>query len=218
VLGWTGAAGDQSPHLMFRKKAEERMRSLRKLDRLQEIARRIVAAWDEAYAAAEQERHSDAILRHEVATLELPMRQVTQEEALAAKNQVALLKNDPKAQRQMQWQQRVVDRFEQQQPGDVLPTEVHVIRLGDVAIATNRFELYTDYGIRMKARSPALQTFVIQLAGPGSYLPAARSVTGGAYGAIIQSNQVGPEGGNRLVEETLKIIDSLWPTEASAQR
>ena len=26
VLGWTGAAGDQSPHLMFRKAAEERMR------------------------------------------------------------------------------------------------------------------------------------------------------------------------------------------------
>ena len=28
VLGWTGAAGDQSPHLMFRSAAEERMRSL----------------------------------------------------------------------------------------------------------------------------------------------------------------------------------------------
>ena len=32
VLGWTGAAGDQSPHLMFRKAAEERMRKLRGLE------------------------------------------------------------------------------------------------------------------------------------------------------------------------------------------
>ena len=49
VLGWPGAAGDQSPHLMYRKNAEERMRELRKLTRLEEIARRIVAAVDETY-------------------------------------------------------------------------------------------------------------------------------------------------------------------------
>lgn len=42
VLGWTGAAGDQSPHLMHRKAADERMRRLRGLTRLEEIARRIV--------------------------------------------------------------------------------------------------------------------------------------------------------------------------------
>ena len=30
VLGWAGAAGDQSPHLMHRKAAEERMRQFRK--------------------------------------------------------------------------------------------------------------------------------------------------------------------------------------------
>jgi hypothetical protein len=46
--------------------------------------------------------------------------------------------------------------------------ELHVLRFGDVAIATNAFELFTEFGIQMKARSRALQTFVIQLAGPGS--------------------------------------------------
>jgi hypothetical protein len=42
-----------------------------------------------------------------------------------------------------------------------MPVEVHVIRLGDMVIATNRFELYLDFGIRVKARSPAVQTFVV---------------------------------------------------------
>ena len=37
VLGWTGAAGDQSPHLMYRKQAEERMRKLRNVSRLLEL-------------------------------------------------------------------------------------------------------------------------------------------------------------------------------------
>jgi hypothetical protein len=89
--------------------------------------------------------------------------------------------------------------------------ELHVVRLGDVAVATNEFELYTDYGIRMRARSPALQTFLIQLAGPGSYLPADRSIAGGAYGSILQSGLVGPEGGQALVEETLAALNALWP-------
>ena len=46
-----------------------------------------------------------------------------------------------------------------------------MIRLGDVAIATNVFELFTEFGIQIKARSRALQTFIIQLSGPGSYVP-----------------------------------------------
>lgn len=213
VLGWTGAAGDQSPHLMIRKAAEERMRRLRNLDRLQEIARRIVAAWEEAYEGARQEQHADAVLVHKVETLDLPVRLVTQEEALAAKQKAAELANDPVARRMLLWHQGVVERFERQKPDDVYQVEVHAIRLGDIAIATNPFELYTDYGIQMKARSRALQTFVIQLAGPGTYLPAERSLAGGAYGAIVQSNTVGPAGGRMLVEGTIEAINSLWSDE-----
>lgn len=62
--------------------------------------------------------------------------------------------------------------------------ELHPLRIGDVAIATNAFEPYTDYGIQIKARSPALQTFMIQLAGPGTYLPTERAVQGGGYSAM----------------------------------
>jgi hypothetical protein len=197
---------------MYRKAAEERMRRLRGVDRLQEISRRVVLAWEEAHDGARQEMASDPLFRHETRTLKLPVRQVTQEESLAAQAQVDVLKNDPASQRVRGWQQEVVDRFARQKPDDVLATEVHVLRLGDVAIATNQFELYTDYGVRMKARSPALQTFVIQLCGPGTYLPTSRGVFGGAYGAIIQSNTVGPEGGRMLVDETVKTIESLWST------
>ena len=112
----------------------------------------------------------------------------------------------------MRWQQGVVDRYEQQEAAGLkpYPMELHVVRLGDVAIATNDFELFTDYGVRMKARSPATQTFVIQLAGGGTYLPSERAVRGGGYGAIPQSNRVGPEGGQVLVERTLQAIQELW--------
>jgi hypothetical protein len=208
VLSWIGAAGDQSPHLMFRKSAEERMRKLRGLSRLEELARRIVAAWDEAYAGAVQEKHADVVLAHTVQTLELPLRRVSPAEYAAAKLQAQQLVGDPKSQRRMLWEQRVVDRYLQQEAGQAEPyrVELHVLRLGDVAIATNPFELFTDYGIQMKARSQSLQTFVIQLAGSGSYLPSDRAAAAGGYSAIVQSNQVGPEGGQVLVERTIELI------------
>jgi hypothetical protein len=54
VLGWTGAAGDQSPHLMYRNRAEERMRALRGLTRLQELyASQLFYAHSLTYGAAQ---------------------------------------------------------------------------------------------------------------------------------------------------------------------
>src|SRR5690606_14820410 len=98
-----------------------------------------------------------------------------------------------------------IDRYEAQKAGEVDPyrMELHVIRLGDVAIATNSFELFTQFGIQMKSRSPALQTFVIQLAGPGSYVPTELAAHGGGYSAIVESNKVGPEGGQVLTDKTV---------------
>jgi hypothetical protein len=88
--------------------------------------------------------------------------------------------------------------------------ELHTLRLGDVALATNAFELYTDYGVQIKARSPAIQTFILQLTGPGTYLPTARAASLGGYGAVIQSSHIGPEGGQVLVERTVEALQALW--------
>jgi hypothetical protein len=215
VLAWTGAAGDQSPRPMFRKAAEDRMRRLRGLTRLEEDSRRIVQAWEEAYAGARQEMHADTSLAHHVSHIQLTPREITAEEAVQANGRIAALKDQPDNLWRTRWHQSVIDRYEQQKAGTVEPydMELHVLRLGDVAIATNSFELFTDYGIQIKARSPALQTFVVQLAGSGSYLPTARAVLGGGYSAIPESNRVGPEGGQELVEQTLEQISSLWQTK-----
>ncbi len=106
---------------------------------------------------------------------------------------------------------RVLDRYELQYSESTMPFEIHVIRVGDIAIATNPFELYLDFGMQMKARSKAIQTFVVQLTGGyANYLPTHRAVEGGTYGAIPESNDIGPEGGRELVERTIELIDSLW--------
>ena len=57
-------------------------------------------------------------------------------------------------------------------------------------------------------------SFVIQLAGPGTYLPTERAERGGGYGAVVQSSLVGPEGGQVLVDRTVETINELWKTPA----
>jgi len=148
------------------------------------------------------------------------MRIVTKAEYAEAKAEVdqaqAAIKNDPKAtdrlQMRMQWYNGVVQRFMQQKtdPKPTRAVEIHVLRIGDVAVCTNRFELFTDFGICIKARSKALQTIVIQLAGPGTYLPTEKSVRGGHYSAVVESNLVGPKGGYILVDRTVELINSMW--------
>jgi hypothetical protein len=223
VVGLVGAAGDQSPHLMFRKAAEERMRKLRNLSRLDEIARRIVLAVEEAYDAVKNDRHAGVPLVHNMEMLTLPMRLVTETEYAEAKavrdKAAARIAADPKAADQvyyqMKWYEDVMRRFENQKtdPQPKYEMELHVLRIGDVALCTSEFELFTDYGIRIQARSKALQTFVIQLVGScpwGSYLPTDKAARGGGYSANALSAVVSPEGGQILVDRTVELINSFW--------
>ena len=212
VLGWIGAAGDQSPHIRYRKAAEDRMRRLRGLDRLDEIARRIVRAWEESYEGAQKEKFDDIPMVHVVKPIELPRRLVTEKEYNDLQQEIETYSKDPKNSRRVVWSQAALRRYERQQEGPLEPyiMELHALRLGDIAITTNDFELYTQYGIQMKSKSKALHTFVIQLAGPGTYVATPEAIAGGGYSAIVQSNEVGSEGGQVLVDETVAAVNTLW--------
>jgi hypothetical protein len=177
VLPQCGAGGDQSPHPIFRKRAEAVMQKRRGLTRRQELARRIASAVADVLPAAKTDVKTSIVFRHDVAEVDLP-------------------EKDPPAPPFVM-------------PNPVRPVEFHVLRLGDVAMATNPFELYLDYGIRMKARSPAVLTFVVQLSCQYcGYLPTALGVKGGGYSA--EQYLAGPKGGKVLVDETVKRIEAFW--------
>ncbi len=103
----------------------------------------------------------------------------------------------------------VVQLYEDKQRADVYDFELHVLRIGDIAIANNPFELFVDYGFAITARSKARQTFIVQFSGDsGGYLPTQRALDGGGYSAM--ANNIGPTGGKVLVEETLTLMNELW--------
>mgnify|MGYP005869250061 FL=1 len=67
---------------------------------------------------------------------------------------------------------------------------------------------------RIQARSPFIQTFVVQLCGAlpngaSGYLATERGVRGRGYSASLYCNQVSPQGGQELVEATVAALDEL---------
>lgn len=118
-----------------------------------------------------------------VQNLHLPVRSISAAEAAAAQQDYDQLTKLPATGRtrysRLRRAKDVMDRYQRQSIEPYYETTMHALRLGDIAIVTNPFELYQDFVIQMKARSPAEQTFVVQLAGRGACLPAAKAVAGG---------------------------------------
>ncbi len=228
VLGFCAPAGDQTPLAQVRRKSERRMCEFRGLTYNQEIGRRVASAFEDVAGVIAKDIRADVPLVHRVVPLELPARIVTEAEYAVAKKvceDIDAKQTPTKSDHWTWWLYRsVADRHLAQQKGEAktYEMELHVLRLGDVAIATSPFELFLDYGVQIEARSPALQTFLIQLAGAKGqhayYLPTPRAMAGGElndkpftnYSATVMTNMVGPEGGQVLVDRTVETIQELW--------
>ena len=196
--------------------------------RAEDMGSRIAAAFEEVLEWASKEKFSAPELRHEIRTIPLK-REIFPEEILEEekKNHQALMNDSmlTEGNKYVQLQHNstlqsrrrrcggVVERCALQKEQPTLPAEIHVVKVGNVAFATNRFELFMDYMHRIQARSPFEQTFIVQLTGDphqaGSYLATKRAQANKGYSASPYCNQVSPEGGQELVEETLKILKEI---------
>ena len=159
---------------------------------------------------------TDAV--HKVFSLDIPLRRVTISEKDAAVEAIREFARETEGRAinfrdsaKMHVHAGTVARYEIQQNVETVPIEIHVIRLGSISIATNPFELFLDYGNRIRARSKASQTFLIQLAcGSYGYLPTAKAERGSHYSAYVSSGITGHAGGDLLVRKTLGEINSLF--------
>lgn len=202
ILPQVAAAGDISPHLMWRKEAENEMLKRKGITRRQEIGRRIANAVDEVFPYVQDSIKNEVVFNHLYNDISLPIRKVTKEEAEQSLN---LAKEQPD---KAAWHRSISERYNKQDENPYVPVRVNVLCLGDIVLATNPFELFLDFGLRIKTNSDAALTFIVQLAnGPGTYLPTARAEAGGGYSAIVQSNYVGSEGGQVLVDKTVEMIN-----------
>jgi hypothetical protein len=198
-----------------------------------DIAVRIADAVTSVLPYMENSINRNPTLKHKLEVVELSRRLIGPEDVIQGNKEaekweeeyIQLLKEiqkTPALKEQPKWYTQITiahtkmrrgksvkDRYELEKVQSKIPIEVHMLRIGDIVMATNPFEYYLDYGVRIKARSPATQTFLVQLTGSGSYVPTTRSIEGGAYGAVPASTLIGPEGGQELVEKTLEMINDI---------
>ena len=184
---------------------------------MRKVGRRIANEIIGVYEDGLDEVQMNAAFEHRVQDLQLPIRRATLAEAAAARKAIREYLRDKEGDvdyvdaARLQVHLGILRRMELQEMHDVLPTEAHLIRMGTVAIATNPFELFLDYGNQIKARSAAEQTFLVQLAnGAEGYLPTEKAERGGHYSAFISSGYVGYIGGEQLVRKTLTEINQMF--------
>jgi len=96
------------------------------------------------------------------------------------------------------------------QPFDTVP--VHAVRVGKVALVTQPCELYCQFGLDIKRRSPTPLTAVASVAdGYGGYCPTIAGVLGGGYsGRPIHWCRLAPDAGYRIVESAARLLNALW--------
>lgn len=235
LLGLGGAGGDQCPRDLIRwvnpetpiddpnvkrpnlkkRKADPSMYDISGCNRVgKRIANEIISVYEEI-----TELKDEAIFKHRVIDLDLPLRKTTMTDYNNAVREIEYYidKNKDKEaftfedNAKMHVHSGTIARYRKQQETEIYSIETHVIRLGDIAISTNPFELYLDFGNRIKARSEAEQTFIVQLCcGAASYLPTEKAEKAGHYSAYISSGNVGHEGGDMFVRKTIKEINEMF--------
>lgn len=235
VLGLCSAAGDQCPRDMIRwvnpeapiddpnikrenyieRRADPSMFDVSGLKLVgKRISNEIISVFEEL----DGDFKDEAILVHETLNVTMPLRRVTIEEYNNAVEKIeSFIKNNRG--RKVTFEENAalhiysgtISRYEAQKTQNTYTDEIHIIRFGDIAIATNPYELFLDYGNQIRARSLAKQTFLIQLAcGARVYLPTEKAERGSHYSAYVSSGYTGHEGGDLLVRETLQHINNMF--------
>ena len=178
------------------------------------VAREVIDTYEEGLDAPQE----DIKFEHRAYSMQLPLRRATLSQKIQAEKNIReymLNKNgadvDFNDLAHLQNDIGMLIRFAEQEKKEIYDTEFHCIRMGTVAISSDPFELFLDFANQIKARAVCEQTFLIQLAGGSAgYLPTKKAEDHGHYSAFIPSGNVGHEGGDQLVRETLKNISQMF--------
>jgi len=96
------------------------------------------------------------------------------------------------------------------------PDNVNVLmqtfRIGELGVAAIPFEVFTEIGLEIKAKSPFRSSFTIELAnGSYGYLPSPEQHELGGYESWLGTNKVEKEASRKIVTEILNLFNQVKP-------
>ena len=156
----------------------------------------------------------DPVLSHAIENLEVPVRAPDPDKVEA---DLALLEQGRKDKDSVaRWpllfafgRSRLVE-FYAEHPMDTL--RIHAARIGELGLATNPCELYGQFMMDVRRRSPAAMTMFSDCSdGYNGYCPTTYGVIGEGYsGEAIMWTRLSPDAGYRLADTAAKLLHSLW--------
>jgi hypothetical protein len=143
------------------------------------------------------------------AAVELSLRDVGDEQVARARELLTAGADVP-------WIERVYARetmlvAEERAVSPSAQAEVQVLRLGEAALVGIPGELFVEFGLELKARSPLPRTFIAGMAnGCVGYLPTRQAFAGGGYETrLARSSKLTPDAGERLVAVALELLHAV---------
>ena len=141
-----------------------------------------------------------------------------------ARRDVTVPRCNPAAQRdgaiaRLGWRPDAFDAVKRE-AADMPPTlkvPVSAARIGPLAIATNAGELFVEWGLFVKKRSPFPHTFVSELTNDWiGYEPTALAFKDEGYETLVGVDLVSLEGIQTLVDTAVELLQQLWKGETIA--
>jgi len=100
---------------------------------------------------------------------------------------------------------------EQARLSGVYETDIMAQRLGEVALVGLPGEVFVEFGLMIKERSPFRHTYVASYANDyAGYIPTRRAFINGSYEAWQTSAPIGREGGYVMVDKAIELLHELY--------
>lgn len=218
VLSLIGTAGNISPRDLVRHGRGEP--NMREWEGAEEIGRRLLNCFEYNLEKANSSIVKELEFGHIYKDVPLFIRTVNNDEITKAKVEFdEILKRNNSDIKMLQGKESaalffakgILDRAELQNKTSFYDAPVHALRMGESAFITNPFELYIEYGMRMRARSKAIHTFTAQLTDDGAgYLPTPDAILAKGYSTGVGNCLVSCEGGEMLTETSIRMINTLF--------
>ena len=221
VLPLCRCAGDLTPHNFidrFPSKKDDSISGGRKsaMETGKRIAREIVYCKDETVRKyCGQVHHAQAMKE-----ITLPAHTVTKEEYEWAKEFIEKYKADESyigskskyctGNRRFNFLNSHAKIRKYENPQAEVKTRIYATVIGDIAFITNPFELFIEYGDRIRMALPECIVYDVELCYERlGYLPTERAAKGGSYSTFTFNGECPASAGDILVKESIDLVKSI---------
>lgn len=156
------------------------------------------------------EKLDNPILDHRASLIHLPLRHLPEE----LLNWAREMQSTPRSENYMErcYADMALELLEQQRREPLVPAEINAFRVGDFGVVTLPAEVFVEFGLDIKLKSPARRTWVVELSnGVVGYVPTKLAFEGGGYEQrTATSSKLDPVAGEMMVATAGALLESLW--------